>query len=83
MPKLPRNLSGRKLAQLIKKVYGYEITRETGSHIRLVSAYKGSQHHLTIPDHMELRIGTLNNILNDIGSYLEITKDVLAERLFS
>ncbi|HDD43516.1 MAG TPA: type II toxin-antitoxin system HicA family toxin [Candidatus Desulfofervidus auxilii] len=33
-------MSGRELARLLKK-YGYEITRETGSHIRLTSKLKG------------------------------------------
>ena len=30
--KLPRDLSGRELAQALKKAFGYEITRETGNH---------------------------------------------------
>jgi len=34
MPRIPRDISGRELARLLKK-YGYEITRETGSHISL------------------------------------------------
>ncbi len=32
--KLPRDLGGEELAKLLKK-YGYEVTRQTGSHMRL------------------------------------------------
>lgn len=61
MPKIPRDISGRQLAELLKK-YGYEITRQTGSHIRLVSSIKNEPHHITIPDHMPLKIGTFFNV---------------------
>ncbi len=44
--KLPRDLSGENLAKLLKK-YGYEITRQTGSHIRLTTNLKG-EHHITL-----------------------------------
>ena len=67
MPKIPRDLSGDKLAKLLKK-YGYQIVRCTGSHIRLVSNL--------------IKIGTLNNILADVAEYLEISKQNLIEELF-
>ncbi len=39
--KLPRNLSGRGLAKA-PKVLGYEVTRQTGSHLRLTTRQQGS-----------------------------------------
>ncbi|NYE57789.1 putative RNA binding protein YcfA (HicA-like mRNA interferase family) [Carboxydothermus ferrireducens DSM 11255] len=36
------------------------VTRQTGSHIRLTTTLKG-EHHVTIPLHDPLKIGTLNN----------------------
>lgn len=81
MPKIPRDVSGRGLADLLKK-YGYEVDREKGSHIRLSSAYKSQSHKITIPDHKEIKIGTLNNILNEVANYLGITKTELVEYLF-
>ena len=81
MPKIPRDVSGRELAQLLGK-YGYEIKRETGSHIRLVSEMTGKEHKITIPDHAPIKIGTLNNILNDLADYLKINKKVLIDKLF-
>ena len=42
--KLPRDMGGEELAALLGK-YGYKITRQTGSHIRLTSTSKGFEHH--------------------------------------
>jgi len=78
--KIPRDLGGEKLAKLLRK-YGYQITRQTGSHIRLTTTMKG-EHHITIPRHKSLRVGTLNNILTDIAGYLEIDKQTLMKELF-
>ena len=44
--KLPRNLGGEELAALLGK-YGYKITRQSGSHMRLTSTSKGFEHHIT------------------------------------
>ena len=81
MPKIPRDISGRELAQLLDK-YEYEIKRETGSHMRLVSEIRDKDHKITIPDHSPIKIGTLNNILNDLADYLKIDKKVLLDELF-
>ena len=81
MPKVPRNLSGRALAKLLSR-YGYSVVRETGSHIRLVSTLKQTEHKITIPDHEPLKIGTFNNILKDVADYLKISKQALIEELF-
>jgi predicted RNA binding protein YcfA (HicA-like mRNA interferase family) len=79
--RLPRDLAGTKLAALLRR-YGYEITRQTGGHMRLTSRLKGSEHHVTIPRHEPLRVGTLSAILADVASYLETSRSQLAEELF-
>jgi len=79
--KLPRDLSGENLARLLRR-FGYEITRQTGSHMRLTSKIKNRENHLTIPAHKQLSVGTLAQILADAVSYLEITKEQLSEDLF-
>jgi len=58
MPKIPRDISGRELAKLLKR-YQYKIVRQTGSHIRLVSTYEQIEYRITIPDHQPTKIGTL------------------------
>jgi len=73
--KLPRNLSGQDLVHLLKK-YGYIVTRQTGSHIRLTTERNGI-HHLTIPAHDPLRVGTLAKILTEVAIHLQITRDEL------
>jgi len=79
--KLPRDLDGKKLAVLLR-THGYEITRQTGSHVRLTSVLKGREHHVTVPAHRELSVGTLHNILRDVAKYLERDLADLVEELF-
>jgi predicted RNA binding protein YcfA (HicA-like mRNA interferase family) len=79
--KLPRDMGGEELAALLGK-YDYQRTRQTGSHMRLTSTFKGSEHHVTIPEHKPLRVGTLNSIVSDVAAYLEIERQNLAEDLF-
>ena len=43
---------------------GYVVTRQTGSHLRL-SCLELVEHHLTVPDHDPIRVGTLAAILRD------------------
>jgi len=78
--KLPRDVSGAELARALQRV-GYRVTRQTGSHMRLTSSERG-EHHVTIPAHDSLRIGTLASILGDVAAHLNITRDDLASRLF-
>jgi predicted RNA binding protein YcfA (HicA-like mRNA interferase family) len=79
--KLPRDMGGEELAALLGR-YGYKITRQTGSHMRLTSTSKGFEHHITIPRHKPLRVGTLSTIVNEIAAYLEIERQKLVEELF-
>jgi len=81
MPKLPRDLSGKDLTVHLNK-FGYRITRQTGSHLRLTSVFMGFEHHITIPAHDPLKVGTLNGILKDIANYLKIGRDTLIKDLF-
>jgi predicted RNA binding protein YcfA (HicA-like mRNA interferase family) len=78
--KLPRDITGAELAvKLVIK--GYGITRQNGSHLRLTTQQNG-EHHITIPKHNPLKIGTLSAILNDIAKHLEISRDELINNLF-
>ena len=79
--RLPRALSGAELASLLRR-HGYETTRQTGSHLRLTSTIKGREHHISIPRHQTLKIGTLSSILADVAGYLEISRETLALELF-
>lgn len=78
--KLPRDISGTELADLLTR-YGYSVTRQTGSHLRLTTQI-GGEHHLTIPAHSSLRIGTLNAILSEVALHLKRDKSDLMRELW-
>lgn len=50
--RLARDLSGRALAKALETL-GYQITRQTGSHLRLTTQERG-EHPVTIPNHKAL-----------------------------
>jgi len=79
--KIPRDLGADELIKLLKKKYGYEVTRQTGSHIRLTTTQKG-EHSITIPNHNDLKIGTLNAVLTDVAVHMEREKQALMKELF-
>ena len=78
--RLPRDLSGIDLAKALAQL-GYEVTRQTGSHLRLTTQQEG-EHHITIPRHGSLRIGTLAAIVGDVAQHFDISRQELSERLF-
>ena len=78
--KLPRDISGQDLVRYLK-MYGYELTQQSGSHLRLTTN-KNGVHHITIPNHDPLEIGTLSSILTDVAIHFNLTKDQLIKELF-
>jgi predicted RNA binding protein YcfA (HicA-like mRNA interferase family) len=78
--KLPRDISSADLAKALRRL-GYEIDRQSGSHIRLTTQQRG-EHHVTIPAHDPLKIGTLNAILRDIAEHFAMDRDRLLGTLF-
>jgi len=78
--RLPRDVGGEELAGLLRR-YGYEITRQTGSHLRLTTT-QGGEHHVTIPRHGSLRVGTLGAILNNVAEHLGMPRQALVKSLF-
>ncbi|MGO9303221.1 MAG: type II toxin-antitoxin system HicA family toxin [Candidatus Korobacteraceae bacterium] len=79
---MPRDLGGSGLAKLLRR-YGYEITRQTGSHLRLTSSIRGAEHHIAIPAHKNLKVGTLAGILKEVCAYLEMSRADMERELFS
>ena len=78
--RLPRNLSGDELAAALRTL-GYGSTRQTGSHMRLTTFVQG-EHHVTIPRHSSLRVGTLSNILSEVERHHGLSRSDLISRLF-
>lgn len=72
--KIPRDLSGNDLIKILFK-FGYIVTRQKGSHIRLSRTEESTTHHLTVPNHDPLKLGTLSSILTDVADHLKISKE--------
>jgi predicted RNA binding protein YcfA (HicA-like mRNA interferase family) len=79
--KLPRDISGVQMARELEKL-GYTVSRQTGSHMRLTTQQNG-EHHITIPAHDPLRIGTLNAILREVSTHHRLSRDELLRRILT
>jgi predicted RNA binding protein YcfA (HicA-like mRNA interferase family) len=78
--RLPRDVSGDDLAKALADL-GYRVTRQTGSHLRLTTLERG-EHHVTIPRHAALRVGTVAGVLGDVAQHFGSSPEALVERLF-
>ncbi len=80
MTRLPRDLGADGLVKALGRL-GYEASRQTGSHIRLVTLEHG-EHRVTVPQHNPLRVGTLGSILAEVAEHFEMSRDELMDLLF-
>ena len=78
--KLPRDLSGAELIQLVCKHFGYRRINQEGSHVILETG-EPRQHRISIPDHAPLRVGTLNAILRAIATVKGVEKEDILRHL--
>ena len=77
--KTPRDVSGPDLVRALRAL-GYERIRQDGSHIRLTTTQDG-EHHVTVPNHAPLRIGTLKSILRLLAAHHGLSVEALMEKL--
>lgn len=64
MAKLRTDLSGRQVRAALERA-GFEFRRQTGSHMIL---HRGDPHaRVVVPDHRQIRQGTLRRIIADAG----------------
>jgi len=77
--RLPRDVSGQAVALALGRL-GYRVTPQTGSHIRLTRT-DPPEHHLTIPDHDPIKVGTFSAILRDVADKAGITREELLKTL--
>ena len=69
---MPRDMPGDALVRLLHRRYAYRVVRQRGSHMRLVTNIRGREHHVSVPRHSQLKVGTLHSILSRVAAYLEI-----------
>lgn len=56
---------------------GYEIVRQKGSHVRMRHPADSTRQPVTVPDHKELKMGTLRAIIRDAGLTVEDFRGLL------
>lgn len=78
--KLPRDVSGTALAQVLCKHFGYVAVHQTGSHV-VLDTEEPSHQRVSIPAHPTLRVGTLNAILRSVSRHKGIERETILERL--
>ena len=77
--KLPRDVSGSELGKALRTL-GYERTRQRGSHMRYTTQ-RGGEHHVVIPDHNPMKLGTFHGILKDVATHHRISVEELVRLL--
>ncbi len=77
--KLPRDCDGADLVRALRK-FDYLVARQDGSHIRMVTQAHG-EHHVTIPNHWPIKVGTLHDILKSVAEHHDLTIDRLLAEL--
>ena len=77
----PRDVTGQMLLRLLRKNFGYEQSKQVGSHIRMTTQENG-EHHVSIPNHNPIKVGTLNGIIGDVAEHFQITKEEVIMILF-
>ena len=63
-------ISGRQAVAALERA-GYQVVRQKGSHLRLRHPTDSSRQPVTVPDHKELKSGTLRAIIRDAGFSIE------------
>ena len=69
--KIPRDVIGSELARALRKL-GYSVVRQSGSHMALTTQSNG-EHHVTVPHHKPIKVGTLHGILKTVAAHHGIT----------
>jgi predicted RNA binding protein YcfA (HicA-like mRNA interferase family) len=77
--KTPRDCAAAELIRALQKL-GYTVSRQTGSHIRLATQQDG-EHHVTVPNHDPIKVGTLHGILKDVATHHRRSVDDLLREL--
>lgn len=79
--KLPRDLSGRQLVQVLcRSKWGYRQVHQVGSHI-IIETDAPQHQRLSVPDHHPLRLGTLNAILRAVAAHKNIKREEILAAL--
>jgi len=74
--KTPRDLSGRDLVKALCRSWDYREVGQPGSHIYLQTEVPKPQ-RIPVPAHKDLRVGTLNAILDLVAEHKGVSRDAV------
>lgn len=72
--KLPRDLSGRHVADRLCRSWGYREVSQSGSHI-ILQTETPSHQRLPVPAHKTLKVGTLSAIARLVAKHKGVTRE--------
>ena len=72
--KIPRDVSGARLADVLCRHWQYTKVHQVGSHIILETSEPAHQ-RIAIPDHNPLRLGTFSSILRAVSQHKGAPRD--------
>jgi predicted RNA binding protein YcfA (HicA-like mRNA interferase family) len=78
--KLPRDVSGERLAGVLIRRWQYSKIHQVGSHI-ILETKDPSHQRIAVPDHNPLRIGTFNAILRAVSNHKGVTRETVIATL--
>lgn len=71
--KIPRDISGAELIDVLCRHFGYATVHQVGSHV-ILQTEDPAHHRIAIPNHDSLRIGTLNSVLRAVAIAKRVDK---------
>ena len=71
---MSKTFSGKDISKVLKKL-GYEMDRQKGSHMFMYNSIINRS--VVVPNHKELKKGTLNNILKKVNITIEDLKKLI------
>jgi predicted RNA binding protein YcfA (HicA-like mRNA interferase family) len=74
--KIPRDVSGARLADILCRRWQYTKVHQAGSHI-ILETKEPSHQRIVVPDHRALRLGTLTSILRAVAEHKNVSRDLI------
>jgi hypothetical protein len=78
--KLPRNVSGERLAGTLCRQWHYRKVHQSGCHI-ILETEEPSHQRIAVPDHDFLRVGTFNSILRTVAEHKGVSREAIIASL--
>ncbi|HEY3824843.1 MAG TPA: type II toxin-antitoxin system HicA family toxin [Bryobacteraceae bacterium] len=78
--KIPRDISGERLAVTLCRRWHYSRVHQSGSHI-ILETEDPSHQRIAVPDHDPLRIGTFHSILRAVSNHKGVAREAIIATL--